>query len=176
MTTITFKHVESFSPQARLQQVLNGWYVRKNFKTEEITDEQTTAKRIKYSYDEAFLTQQEYEIFLIAQEITGDNYNSDAYLEYKQKLDTPVLYPENGNTYKPKWIKNAQGEDGVYLDYLNKGKSFPDLIYPSPIWESTNNPDKIVKMNEIEFMALVKFLGEVQEKYYTEYKIKKGQE
>ena len=25
-------------------------------------------------------------------------------------------------------------------------------------------------------MDLVKFLGEVQEKYYTEYKIKKGQE
>ena len=31
-------------------------------------------------------------------------------------------------------------------------------------------------MSETEFMDLVKFLGEVQEKYYTEYKIKKGQE
>ena len=29
-------------------------------------------------------------------------------------------------------------------------------------------------MSETEFMDLVKFLGEVQEKYYTEYKIKKG--
>ena len=32
-------------------------------------------------------------------------------------------------------------------------------------------------MSEMEFMDLVKILGEVQEKYYTEYKIKKkGQE
>lgn len=122
------------------------------------------------------MTDDEYNIFLIGQEISGENYNSDAYLNYKAALDKPVIYPENGNKYKPLWVKNAQGEDGVYIDFLQKGEMFPELIYPIAIWDATENPEKIVSMDKEAFKALVGYLGKVQEKLYTEYKIAKGQE
>ena len=53
---------------------------------------------------------------------------------------------------------------------------FPELIYPIAIWDATENPEKIVSMDKEAFKALVGYLGKVQEKLYTEYKIAKGQE
>lgn len=174
---IKFKKAESFIKPERVEKALNGYYIRKNFTTEEVVDQQDeNIKNTKYCYDEAFLTDEEYNIFLIGQEISGENYNSDAYLNYKAALDKPVVYPENGYKYKPKWVKNAQGEDGVYIDYLQKGKMFPELIYPIAIWDATENPECIAKMDETEFMKLVAYLAAVQEKLYTEYKMAKGQE
>ena len=102
---ITFKKVESFNKPERTEKALNGWYIRKNYTSEEIADQQDeNIKNIKYTYDEAFLTDNEYNIFLIGQEVSGENYSSDAYLNYKAALNKPVLYPANGNHYKPLWV------------------------------------------------------------------------
>lgn len=175
---IQFKKVESFNKPERIEQASNGWYVRKNFAVEQVSnDPQNEDIKIdKYYYDEAFLTDREYEIMLIGQEISGENYSSDAYLNYKAQLDTPVVYPKNGNQYKPVWVKNAKGEDGVYIDLYKKAELFPDLMYPMPIWDATNDPEKVVKMSKEEFIELITFLAGIQEQLYNQQKIAKGKE
>ena len=64
---ITFKRAEKINDKPeRVEKALNGWYIRKSFKSEEVVDPQNEEiKNIKYSYDEAFLTDDEYNIFLI---------------------------------------------------------------------------------------------------------------
>ena len=176
--TINFKRAESFNKPPRTEQVVNGWYVRKNFAVEQVANDPQNEENLidKYTYDEAFLTDREYEIMLIGQEISGENYQSDAYLNYKAKLETPVVYPANGYQYKPVWIKNAKGEDGTYIDLYDKAEKFPDLMYPIPLWDVTNDPAKVARMTKEEFVSLITFLGSVQEQLYNQYKLAKGEE
>ena len=173
---ITFKRAEKINDKPeRVEKALNGWYIRKSFKSEAVVDLQNEEiKNIKYSYDEAFLTDDEYNIFLIGQEISGENYNSDAYLNYKAALDKPVIYPENGNKYKPLWVKNAQGEDGVYIDFLQKGEMFPELIYPIAIWDATENPEKIVAWIKRLLRLLLVILVKFKKNYIPSIKLPKG--
>lgn len=146
----------------------NGVYVRRDIK--EVEYETTDGKKAKkYKYQEVFLTHNEYESFaneLIANAING-NENSEAFATYQKNLDTPIEYPENGFTYKPKWAEK------IYAGLLQKGALLPQL-FPLKIYDSTEREDRVQEMTIAELTALSIFLATAQEKFFAEYKAEKA--
>lgn len=145
----------------------DGVYVRRDIKEQQIEVENgATITRVEYQ--EAFLTKSEYEQYaheLLAKTINGND-NSQAYETYQKKLDTPIEYPENGFTYKPKWAET------VYSGLLQKGALLPQL-FPLKIYDSTEQEDRAVIMTMEELIALSIYLATIQEKYFAEYKAEK---
>ena len=145
----------------------DGVYIRRHIKSVEIEQENGGSKTF-CEYQEALLTKSEYEQFaceLIAKAVKGDD-NSEAYENYQKKLDTPIEYPENGFTYKPKWAEN------IYAGLLQKGLLLPQL-FPLKIYDSTELEERATKMTIEELTALSIFLAGAQEKYFAEYKAEK---
>lgn len=142
----------------------SGVYLRRFITTTTNEDEQ-----IVYSYKEAFLTNEEYAQYQLLQNISeqvlGED-SSDAYLIYKQKLNTPILYAENGHYYKPKWAAE------IYEELVNRGEKFAEL-FPLTIWDATEEQENAEKMSLEELKVLTIFLGQLQEQYFNEYKIAK---
>ena len=145
-----------------------GVYVRRDIK--EVEYEKADGETgVKYQYQEAFLTLNEFESYsneLIAKAIKGDD-NSEAYENYQRKLDTPLEYPVNGFTYKPKWAEN------VYAGLLQKGALLPQL-FPLKIYDSTELEDRAQSMTMEQLTALSIFLATAQERYFAEYKAEKA--
>ena len=142
----------------------DGVYIRRDIKEVEV-ETMNGQKVKKYQYQEAFLTKSEYEAYsreLIAKTINGED-NSQAYADYKRKLDTPIEYPANGFTYKPKWAET------VYAGLLQKGAMLPD-IFPLPIYDSTETEERMQKMTMQELITLSIFLATAQERFFKEYK------
>lgn len=162
---IIWKQSESLVRPAALDTTSspNGVYIRKFITENEIDGV------IKYQYQEAFLTLEEYEQYkllqAISESILGED-TSDAYLIYKQKLNTPVLYETNGHYYKPKWAAD------IYEELVNRGEKFAEL-FPLTIWDATEEPENAEKMSLEDLKALTIFLGHLQEQYFNEYKIAK---
>lgn len=146
----------------------NGVFVRRDIKAVEY--EKTDGEiGTKYVYQEAFLTHNEYESFaneLIANAVNGND-DSEAYENYQRKLDTPIEYPENGFTYKPKWAEN------IYAGLLQKGALLPQL-FPLKIYDSTEHEDRAQSMTMEQLTALSIFLAAAQERYFAEYKAEKA--
>ncbi len=142
----------------------HGVYVRKF-----ITEQKTEEGEIKYSYKEAFLTFDEYSQYELMQtineQVLGED-SSDAYLIYKQKLSTPVLYEENGHYYKPKWAAE------IYEELVNRGEKFAEL-FPLTIWDATEQEENAEKMGLEDLKKLTIFLGKLQEQFFYEYKLSK---
>lgn len=142
----------------------SGVYLRR-FITSSVNEDD----QVVYSYKEAFLTNAEYAEYSllqnIAEQVLGED-SSDAYLIYKQKLNTPVLYEANGHMYKPKWAAE------IYEELVNRGEKFAEL-FPLTIWDATEEPENAVKMSLEDLKALTIFLGQLQEQYFNEYKIAK---
>lgn len=138
----------------------NGVYVRRLI-TETVDNEGIT----KYSYQEAFMTHEEYSQYSllcnISESVLGKE-TSDVYLMYQAKLNTPVEYV-NGHFYKPTWAES------VYESLIQRGEKFPELL-PLKIWDATGLEENTVEMNLEEIKALAIFLAKVQEACYTEYK------
>lgn len=145
-----------------------GVYVRRDIK--EVEYEKADGEiGTKYKYQEAFLTLNEFESYsneLIAKAIKGDD-NSEAFENYQRKLDTPIEYPANGFTYKPKWAEN------IYAGLLQKGALLPQL-FPLKIYDSTELEDRAQSMTMEELTALSIFLASAQERYFAEYKAEKA--
>lgn len=142
-------------------------YVRRNIKEVEVEDI-SGEKFKKYTYQEAKLTKDLYEQYskdLLVDKINGSD-NSQAFENYKAKLDTPVEY-SNGHLYKPKWAES------VYAGLLTKGSLLPSL-FPLKIWDSTELEENAVEMTMQELTALTLFLGAKQEQYFAEYKLEKA--
>jgi hypothetical protein len=142
-----------------------GVYVRKYIK--EVQD--TESDIVKYQYQEAFLTSEEYQQYSLLQQINEQilqEDQSEAYLLYKQKLDTPVLYETNGHYYKPKWAAD------IYEGLINRGEKF-EKLFPLTIWDSTELPENAEKMTLEQLKELTIFLGSIQETYFNEYKLNK---
>lgn len=174
---INYKIAESFIKPERTEQVTNGYYVRRNYSTVSVVDEQNpdAEPKTKYVYEEAFLTPTEFNYYLMQLAASQED-TSDAYLRYKEKLDTPVIYPKTGFAYKPKWVKDAMGKDGTYMDLYNKGLLFPDFVYPIPLYDATEDVEKLVTFTKEEFVELIGFLAAIQQQFYNEYKAEKAQE
>lgn len=146
----------------------DGVYVRRDIKSVEIEQQDGTMKTF-WEYQEALLSKSEYEQFaseMIARTIKGDD-NSEAYENYQRKLDTPIEYPVNGFTYKPKWAEN------IYAGLLQKGALLPQL-FPLKIYDSTELEDRAQSMTMEQLTALSIFLATAQERYFAEYKAEKA--
>ena len=163
---LNWKNSESFNKPEAVDNTSspNGVYLRRF-----ITAVETEEGETKYQYKEAFLTNAEYAEYSllqnIAEQVLGED-SSDAYLMYKQKLNTPVLYEVNGHMYKPKWAAE------IYEELVNRGEKFAEL-FPLTIWDATEEPENVVKMSLEDLKALTIFLGQLQEQYFNEYKIAK---
>ena len=142
-----------------------GVYIRKFI--QEVPETEDSPK--KYTYQEAFLSIEEYSQYelmqIISEQVLGED-SSDAYLIYKQQLNTPVIYEVNGHYYKPKWAAE------IYEELVNRGEKFAEL-FPLTIWDATELQENAVKMSLEELRALTVFLGQLQEQYFNEYKIAK---
>ena len=146
----------------------DGVYVRRDIKEVEIELENGEILK-RFEYQEAFMSKSEYEQYareLLANTINGND-NSQAYETYQKKLDTPIEYPLNGFTYKPKWAET------VYAGLLQKGALLPQL-FPLKIYDSTEQEDRAQVMTMEELIALSIFLATMQEKYFAEYKAEKA--
>lgn len=148
----------------------NGVYVRRFITPVEVEATETQEAYTKYTYTEAFMTQEEYSQYLLLQEISSQvlgEESTDAYLLYKQQLNTPVLYETNGHYYKPKWAAD------IYEAFVDRGEKFPEL-FPIRIWDATEEADNAVEMTLEELRALTVYLGGIQEEYFYAYKLSKN--
>lgn len=161
---MNYKNVESMVKPSQIDKTSSpdGVYIRRNIK------ESQTEDGTKYTYQEAFLSVNEYEKYsqeLLVKEINGEE-NSEEYETYKEKLNTPIQYPTNGFYYKPKWAES------VYAGLIQKGSMLPSL-FPLKIWDSTEKEENAVEMTIAELTALAIFLANKQEEFFEEYKLTK---
>lgn len=167
-----YKNVESLVMplEIDLSSSENGIYVRRNIKAIE-TDDGT-----KYTYQEAFMSKDEYETYskdLLVGQINEED-NTSEYEAYKTKLDTGVLY-KNGKLYKPKWA-------GLYAKKANEIKDMLELYtqlggdasaistLTINIYDITGLPENAVAMTAKEIIELWLFLLTKQEEFFNEYK------
>lgn len=146
----------------------DGVYIRRDIK-KIIAELDDGSEFNKYQYQEAFLTKSEYEIYareLLSLQLNGDD-NSSAFAQYKKNLDTPIEYPVNGFTYKPKWAES------IYAGLLQKGALLPQL-FPLKIYDSTETEERAELMTMEELIALSIFLAQAQERFFAEYKAQKA--
>lgn len=166
---LNWKTVESLIEPAEVDTSSSpgGVYLRKSIKSTTTTDENEN-EQVKWTYSEAYLTNEEYSNYKLEKSITKNilqQDDSEAYENYKTKLDTAVEYT-NGHLYKPKWA------EGTYAGFLQKGAMLPSL-FPLKIWDATELEENAVSMTITELTTLTIFLASKQEQYFTEYKLEK---
>lgn len=158
-----FRHAESLEKPKRLDKTSSakGVYIRINVAAEPFSDTDGTEK-IKYSYLEAFCTNEEFERFELVSSVQNKDVTA-AQIEYDYRLDTPVEYT-NGFTYKPKWAEE------IYVGLLEKGLAFEGL-FPMTIYDSTKLAERAVSMSLQDLQELTMFLAIVQQQYFDAKKI-----
>lgn len=169
----TYKQVQSTEKPQPIDVTSNarGVFVRRNI--EEVTSESGVKS---WTYQEAFLTKNEYEEFsntLLVNEINGED-NSAEFEVYKNKLNTGVRYV-NGHCYKPKWISLYSpiiDEFANKLDLYEKvgGDTAPILALQFQIYDDTGLEENAVTMNIKEIIELWLFLYALKEQFFNEYK------
>ncbi len=175
---ITYKTVQSTKKPLEIDvsSSSGGIYLRRNIETIETTDETTGETSTKYEYQEAFLTQSEYEQAskdLLVGQINGED-NTAEYEEFKTKLDTGVMYT-NGKYYKPKWIdlySNIIDSFAIKIELYEKagGDISSILALTTPVYDVTGLAENAETMSVTEIIELWLFLYQIKEKYYAEYK------
>lgn len=80
--------------------------------------------------------------------------------EYQKKLDTPVVYPANGFSYKPKYAQDT------YISLLSAGAIVPSM-YPIKIWDCTELEENAVNMSMQELASLTTFLAGLQQGFFN---------
>lgn len=166
---LNWKTVESLIEPKEIDESSSpgGVYIRKNIKSTIITDTDEN-EQTKWTYAEAYLTNEEYSMYKLEKSITKNilkQDDSEAFENYQTKLDTAVEY-SNGHFYKPKWA------EGTYAGLLQKGAMLPSL-FPLKIWDATELEENAVEMSITELTALTIFLAQKQEEYFAEYKLGK---
>jgi len=166
---LNWKAVESLIEPQEIDEASSpgGVYVRKSIKSV-ITTDTDENEQTKWTYLEAYMTNEDYTMYKLEKSITKNilqQDDSEAYENYKTKLDTAVEYT-NGHFYKPKWA------EGTYAGLLQKGAMLPSL-FPLKIWDATELETNAVLMTMAELIALTVFLASKQEQYFAEYKLEK---
>jgi hypothetical protein len=166
---LNWKTVESLiEPQAIDESSSpGGVYIHKSIQSEKTTDNNGN-EQTKWTYSEAYLTNEEYSMYQLEKNITNSilqQDDSEAYENYKTKLDTAIEYT-NSHFYKPKWAEDT------YAGLLQKGALLPSL-FPLKIWDATELEENAVSMTMAELTALTVFLAQAQETYFEEYKREK---
>ncbi len=148
----------------------DGIYVRRN--VQEISTDDGT----KYQYEEAFMSQNEYETYskdLLVGQINDED-NTAEYEAYKEKLDTGVLYT-NGKYYKPKWAsiysqKATEIKNMLELYSQLGGDTSAISSLTINVYDVTALPENAVAMTAKEIIELWLFLLTKQETLFNEYK------
>ena len=86
--------------------------------------------------------------------------------EYETLLETPVVYPANGFTYKPSYAKDD------YSVLIGNYDTFS--VETMPIEDSTHLASHTVNMTKDELQALALFLAQKQVEYRTVYSTKRA--
>lgn len=168
----TWKNAESMNEPIKIDFMSSpgNVYLRTNIK--KVSFEDIGGKEInKWVYDEAFMSNEEFALYQLKNEIINGVLGIDdteAFRNYKKKLDTPVEYPVNGFMYKPKWAEE------IYGGLIEKGVLLPSL-FPIKIWDASEKEECSELMGLEQLVALTVFLAGVQEQYFNEYKIEKAQ-
>lgn len=175
---ITYKTVESNTKplEIDLSSSASGVYVRRNIEKIITIDEDTQEERIKYQYQEAFLSLSEYETYStgrIVGEINGEE-NTAEFEEYKKNLNTPIPY-SNGKTYKPTWADIYAGKvEEIYPMVMMYEKVGGDtskiLSLKIAIYDSSAKVENAVLMSVKEIIELWFFLLTKQEELFNLYK------
>ena len=148
----------------------DGIYVRRNIQEVETDD------GIKYSYQEAFITKDEYETYskeLIVNQLNGED-NTKEYEAYKTNLNTGVLYT-NGYYYKPIWADLYAEKVNKIMNMINHysalgGDTTSLESITVNIYDITASPENAVAMTPKELIELWLFLLTKQEEFFNEYK------
>lgn len=144
-------------------------YIRRNIKEVAIEAYDKLNEHVEYHYEEAVLSRDELESYkneLLFKKLNNQD-NSESYDNYLSKLDTPIEYPLNGFTYKPKWAES------IYAGLIQKGMLLPEL-FPLKIYDSTEKEERAKLFTLKELIALSIFLAKSQEQYFAEYKAEKS--
>ena len=167
-----YKNVESCKMplEIDLSSSEDGIYVRRNIKAIE-TDE-----GIKYTYQEAFMSKDEYATYskdLLVGQINEED-NTAEYEAYKHKLDTGFMY-KNGKKYKPKWAsiyskKASEIKNMLELYTQLGGDSSSIATLTINVYDETALPENAVAMTAKEIIELWLFLLTKQEEFFNEYK------
>lgn len=156
----------------------DGVYIRRDIKTVVIEQEESDAIT-RFEYQEAFLTKDEYETYannLIADKVNGND-NSQAFENYKAKLDTGILY-SNGKSYKPRYYEDygkimSEIKDVMELKQSTGGSVDNLLTQTFAVYDETGLVVNMVEMTISEVIDLYFFLYAKKEQYFTEYKFEK---
>lgn len=170
---MNYKIVESLEKPLEIDKTSSsdGIYIRRNI--EKIENEDGS---IKYRYQEAFLSHNEYEVYLrqiLANQINGED-NTAEYEAYKEKLNTGVLY-SNGKYYKPIWAELYNKKVNEIMQMLSNyekvgGDTENMLTTKILITDATNKAENFVLMSVKEIIELWFFLLKKQEEFFQEYK------
>lgn len=181
MQELNWKNVESLNKPLEIDKNLsdNGVYLRRNI-LGIITEDSDGNEQIKYSYEESYLTNSEYEAYILSKSITDellDKEDSVAYKHREEKMNTGVLY-SNGHKYKPKYIvdyKKIMDDVNAALDLITKAgaTTSPLLGKTFNVYDETGTTENVVEMNIAQIVDLYFFLYTKKEEYYNEYKIEK---
>lgn len=168
-----YKLVESLTKPSEIDKSSSpdGIYIRRNI-TEVINEDGST----KYQYQEAFLNFDEYELYsrqLLINQMNGED-NTAEYEEYKNKLNTGVLYT-NGKYYKPIWAELYNKKVNEIMQMLSNyekvgGDTENMLTTKILITDATNKAENFVLMSVKEIIELWFFLLKKQEQFFNEYK------
>lgn len=177
--TILFKQVQSKEKPTEIDITSspNGVYYRRNIK--EVEAETESGIVIRYEYQEAFMTfdeWEEYEMTVLSKKLNEED-NSSEFEEYAEKLRTGVEYA-NGKKYKPIWHKIYSSiidefEPKINLYKLAGQDITPFLGIKTYIYDETGKFVNAELMNIKEVIDLWLFLYQKKEEYYGEYKAAK---
>lgn len=170
---MNYKNVESLEMPLEIDKTSSpdGIYIRRNIKKIENED-----GSIKYQYQEAFLSHNEYESYsrqILVNQINSED-NTAEYEAYKEKLNTGVLY-SNGKYYKPIWAELYNKKVNEIMQMLSNyekvdGNTESMLTTKILITDATNKAENFVLMSVKEIIELWFFLLKKQEQFFQEYK------
>ena len=156
-----------------------GIYVRKNI--EKVTSENESGEEsVKYTYLECLMSESEYNSYSLEKSIVNsvlDEDDSAEGEEYKNNLDTPVLYT-NGYYYKPNYISNYKSiMDDIKIAIDLKEKAGEDVseyfTRTFNVYDATGKEENKVSMTISEITDLYLYLYIIKEQYYAVYKAAK---
>lgn len=167
-----YKNVESLVMplEIDLSSSPDGIYVRRNIKRVETDD------GYKYTYQESFMSQDEYESYqreLLVNKFNGED-NTPEYQAFKERLDTGTPYI-NGKNYKPKWYKLyaeiiSDLKDALDLYERVGGDITPTLNKTINIYDETGAVENATPMTIKEILDLYFFLYFKKDEFYNDFK------
>lgn len=178
MIALNWKNQESLNKPAVIDTTMSKKviYIRQNI--QEIETETTDGeKQIKYIYQEAQVTAEDYNLYIESLEASGADTTAVG-IEYQLKLNMPVEYT-NGHYYKLSYIndyKKIMDDVNAAINLMEKaGGDISGIINKKiTIYDATGLTENAVNMTVAEITDLYFYLYVKKEECFNEYKAKKA--